>query len=96
MNLTTKKDSEIKMRISKTDKNFLLSKAQEQHTTLTDYILKKCLSNGSPQQYIPYVFESYNEIVHLINKNQNQQLTDAVNDIIQNCLSKISKEDSQA
>ena len=96
MNLTTKKDSEIKLRISKTDKNFLLSKAHEQRTTLTDYILKKCLENGSPQQYIPYVFESYNEIVHLINKTQNQQLTDTVNNIIQNCLSKISKEDSQA
>lgn len=93
MNSTKKKDSEIKMRICKSDKDVLLSRAKAKNTTLTNYILKKCLDNSSPQLYIPYVFESYNEIVHLISKTKNQQLTDTITDIIQNCLSKISEED---
>lgn len=76
------KDSEIKIRINKTDKEFLQRKAEEQNTTLSNYILTQCLSDTNDLfRIMPDAVELWdicNEISHLA---QDAHDTELINDI---------------
>ena len=84
MNTHIKKDSEIKIRISKKDKDTLVLKAQAENTTLTNLILKRCLKNDDNMTVssIVSIWNSYNEIIQLINDSGNQQLADTVKESV--------------
>ena len=94
MNTHIKKDSEIKIRISKKDKDTLVLKAQAENTTLTNLILKRCLKNDDNMTVssIVSICNSYNEIIQLINDSGNQQLADTVKESFQKYLPKPNKE----
>ena len=94
MNTHIKKDSEIKIRISKKDKDTLVLKAQAENTTLTNLILKRCLKNDDNMTVssIVSIWNSYNEIIQLINDSGHQQLADTVKESFQKYLPKPNKE----
>ena len=71
MNTYNKKDSEIKIRICKKDKDILVSKAKSGNMTLTDLILERCLKNDNdtlPVSSVVSVLNSYNKILQMLLK----------------------------
>jgi hypothetical protein len=94
MNKHYTKSEEIKIRISKQDKNYLQNQADKQNIPLSDYIRSICLSDiNSRVQQIPDAVETwdtYNEILLTVNSTGNKNLSEAIKSIIAKQLTKVT------
>lgn len=78
------KDSDIRIRINRQDKEELIKKAYGMDMSISGYIAK-ALDNYDKLQQIPdavLVWQSYNEILRTIKQSNNEPLLQTVEEII--------------
>lgn len=80
------KDAEIKIRISKKDKELLQDKAKALNTSLSSYILTSCMTDASELLVqIPDTIDTLNmlnDISHAVKDTHDKQLIGTVNTIL--------------